>query len=510
MASNISLPDPSSKPTTNTQDGKKDAIGSNGDIKIKGVLNISKILEPDLKNDDEYQYNISNFLRKCLEKPNDWISKANSFTKALDRKVHVSASDLKYKQIYQETNIIIERFCDILKNDARFKAASLRRTGSIRADVKVGLPHETDYLLQLKHLDVFKDEPIEKLDSSNDVSSLEEAAQSQLIRRIMLLTKEESHRAMNIKYRLRKDSGFAEEHTKDVEWYEQYIKDSHFHRIVYNILSSNTGQLDKLLDGFNHWEILDIKELQKTRGLCFTMTCKTGEAKGDVVGVTVDLIPVCVLTSCDVIVGEFTEQALSMVPFDLDEYIKRGDVYRLINRQDIDTGIIENDLLKQLPEGVKRGFRITKFLVNTIFRDVTPVNKIEDADIFGYTARIRSYTIRRILFHIVMQCHKTDSFTELTDGVLAMLILDMYRDLRMSGRFISDPIICYDGGVIMRPIDFSNTPQINCDSNGVLCSLLKSFAVEYPYDNIDNFGLLNSQNTDANLISYWEWHCNGK
>ena len=69
-------------------------------------------------------------------------------------------SDPRYKTIYQDANTIIERFCDILRNDQRFKNATIRRTGSIESGVKVGLPNESDHLLELEDLDAFDNEHI--------------------------------------------------------------------------------------------------------------------------------------------------------------------------------------------------------------------------------------------------------------------------------------------------------------------------------------------------------------
>ena len=141
------------RPKTNQTKVSK-SPDENKDVIIKGVLtNIFQL-------EDDYEYNVSDFLRKCHAKPNKWIANVKSFARELDTKVHVDASDPRYKTIYQDTNTIIERFCDILRNDLRFKNATLRRTGSIESGVKVGLPHESDLLLELENLDAFNNEHI--------------------------------------------------------------------------------------------------------------------------------------------------------------------------------------------------------------------------------------------------------------------------------------------------------------------------------------------------------------
>ena len=221
--------------------------------------------------------------------------------------------------------------------------------------------------------------------------------------------------------------------------YISYQEKSAFFRIVHESLSSHKDELEKLLDGLEHWEILEIKEIEKIQGLCFVMKFKPEGRETHAIGVTADLVPAYPITSCDFswefIREELNVHAKSVLPFSLEDYIDRGDVYMLIHHGEIDTGIIENELIKQLPEGAKRGFRIAKFLMQNVFpSDRMVYNQEPDILIYGLKPMCRSYTVRRIFLHILIQCRKTHIFCEFTDGVLALMILDLYWRIQRNRR----------------------------------------------------------------------------
>ena len=95
------------------------------------------------------KYNVSRFLRTNATS-DVHMDNLNSFIKKLDKQVHVDASDPRYSHIYHGVDIIMKRLTDALaKADSFFAVANLLPTGSIHSNVKVGLPHETDYLLEV-------------------------------------------------------------------------------------------------------------------------------------------------------------------------------------------------------------------------------------------------------------------------------------------------------------------------------------------------------------------------
>ena len=267
--------------------------------------------------------------------------------------------------------------------------------------------------------------------------------------------------------------------------YISYQEKSAFFRIVHESLSSHKDELEKLLDGLEHWEIVEIKEIEQIQGLCFAMKFKPEGKETQAIGITADLVPVYPITSCDFIQKELTVYTQSVLPFSLEDYIKRGDVFRLIHRDEIDTGIIENELIKQLPEDAKRGFRIAKFIKckNVFPSDDLVYNQEQDITTYGLKPLCRSYTVRRIFLHILMQCRNTNIFTELTDGVPALMILDLYRDLLGRKQDLIDPVIS-SMDPADRHIPLSGPSRFDIESVDMLCELLDSFGVKEPYETL--------------------------
>ena len=95
------------------------------------------------------RYNVSKFLREHKFSDAD-IDKLNTFIIKLDKHIHVDKVDSRYSHIYRGIDIIIKRVVsELAKADSYFTEAKLRSTGSIHSGVKVGLPHEADYLFEV-------------------------------------------------------------------------------------------------------------------------------------------------------------------------------------------------------------------------------------------------------------------------------------------------------------------------------------------------------------------------
>ena len=81
----------------------------------------------------------------------------------LDKQVHIDANDPRNKAIFQDIDTIVNRLCEKLKqNHSCYENVYVRRTGSIDAGVKVGLPHETDYLLYVPE-SIINDQSLDSL-----------------------------------------------------------------------------------------------------------------------------------------------------------------------------------------------------------------------------------------------------------------------------------------------------------------------------------------------------------
>ena len=79
-----------------------------------------------------------------------WKHRLDTFITTLDKKVTIDLRQEKYKIIYDELHIIVN---DVIRrvreSDPRLADIKIRRTGSIKSGLKVGLPHETDYVIEL-------------------------------------------------------------------------------------------------------------------------------------------------------------------------------------------------------------------------------------------------------------------------------------------------------------------------------------------------------------------------
>ena len=349
------------------------------------------IMIPLSRNQDGdpfFSYNVSRFLREHRSKINSriWIKNANEFIRLLDQKVHVDASNPRYAHIYQGIDPIVHRVIERLEQfDPFFKYTKLRRTGSISSNVKVGLPHEADYTLEISH---------EK--TLNDGKNL----------------------------------------TGKIFIY-----------MIKNIVEDNKHEL---IQGLVCWVIHGSHPHKRIGAVCLVM--ELTQSDSSLVGVTVDIVPVYRVTQTD---ETFNEKACAFLPKSLCDYAQRGKVYRLIDKDQCDTGLIENMMMKELPDDQKQVFRAVKFLFQNMV--VYPFSSLHDFEtsnyeirlkLFGNKPAIKSYVLRVLFLHSLLYVKGTDAAQHLTGGVLALCLLDMlkqYIKIRFENNlttpFIHHPLI---------------------------------------------------------------------
>ena len=199
------------------------------------ILHMGKFYE--ISNDDnvtKFDYNVSEFLR--IHGSNEYLARvanADKVVHLLDAKVHIDTSDPKYAHIYQGIDTIVKRVVAGLSQlDPFFAKCKLRQTGSSMSGVKVGLPHESDYVLET---------PSDKLLKTGkplDIMSLP--------------------------------------------------------LLVWEIIPEHAVALTDGLEG--SWIIHDAVRHERTGGVALVMQCSysTNDSAIEEVGVTVDLVPVCI------------------------------------------------------------------------------------------------------------------------------------------------------------------------------------------------------------------------
>ena len=305
-------------------------------------------------------YDVTNFLEMIQNKSDQTISNINDFTYILDKNIHIDKYHPQYRIIYKELEIILNRLSNELSNtDPSYEDAILRSTGSIYGNVKVGLPHEADFVLVLVRPEVMNKVTVRQL-----------------------------------------------------------------FELVHGIVHSKK---EMLTSGLGRWIIHEIK-FHRTVGISLVMQYTPDSAGNNTVGVSVDLVPVYQVGSGDdpAIDMKLTSKATEYLPYPFEEYLMKGDIYQLIEWPACDTAVIENEIINQLPDNKKRGFRIAKYLVQHIFGFRAHKCKSQDQNtcikLYGYKSRIRSYHLKLCFLQLMLHTEGTAAASQLTDGVLALCL----------------------------------------------------------------------------------------
>ena len=211
-----------------------------------------------------------------------------------------------------------------------------------------------------------------------------------------------------------------------------------FFELVQTITKTHS---EALTEGLENWTLHGVHYYEKIGGVCLAMQYSSKVAKGNSeVGVTVDIIPVKLVYPEWHLYDCLNDRAEMYLSHSLFDYVKQGDIYRLLNSgdEDYDMGIVENRIMKELPENKKLPFRIVKFfLQNTIDpSDVSPSMDIENIEketslkLYGCKPHISSYAVRLFFLHLLMHVHGTDAEEMLKDGTLIFCLLDMLHRFR--------------------------------------------------------------------------------
>ena len=121
-----------------------------------------------------------------------------------------------------------------------------------------------------------------------------------------------------------------------------------------------------------------------------------------------------------------------------DIYILAGSAVTSNAANVFDTGLLESNILKSLDPDTKRGLRVAKYLIQQyVTKDYAPhddlVGKERALQLYGYALEIRSHFLRHCFLHLLMRVVIGDQ-PEITTklkggGVLALCLLDMMRTM---------------------------------------------------------------------------------
>ena len=259
---------------------------------------------------DTVEHNV--FQSEYYSKPKEWHDTLDLFIRKLDDEIRIDKH--RFRAIYDGTSRIAKLVCKRLaKKSRKFAGITLESTGSLASGVKVGLPHEEDFLLQL------------------DLSKCG-------------------------CFCLSSSGQLTEEFTaKLMEKFQKYV-----HEII-------DGQV---IDMGPHWKIYEAQNHKA--GVCLVMEYRENvHLLQPGVGVTIDLVPIIRVTQSEASTFRNTmrqEAREYLHSKHLDTQLDI-DLIRLLGRNELDTGTIENNILASLDEPTKRAFRVTNFLIQNFVAD---------------------------------------------------------------------------------------------------------------------------------------------
>ena len=323
-------------------------------------------------------YNVELFLKFVNSQHPKWRERLNEFTAALDKQVTIDSSNPNIQNVYEEIDIVVKRLANglIANIPELYNDLEVIPTGSQTSKVKVGLPHETDYLFKVPNIDIDEFRTVDRLEA-NRLS-------------------------------------------------DQFSHD------IYRILGVNTIINDSRL------QIHGIHRHRRISWVCVIMSA--GDNADSKVGVSVDIILVKQYqpekdkdknNSIDTI----SNQAQQYMKDENLCVCLETDVYSLLDNNLMDTGVLENTILNKLDDTTKQGYRVAKYLLqlihnNEYFGDTLKIVLLNcriDDFLYGCKTNFKSYNLRCMFLHLITHIHKAPTLwaEQLNGGTLALCLLDL-------------------------------------------------------------------------------------
>ena len=195
-----------------------------------------------------------------------------------------------------------------------------------------------------------------------------------------------------------------------------------------------------------------------TTGICLFLQYVSYD--GTVVGVSVDVTPVYNVKPGDWVASniQMRDKAMDCFGQTWDELVQSGDIYTLIERNQVDTGIVENKIMNGLPESYRQAFRVAKFLLQSrvtsepvVWSDWALNWELSDLrirdfesflELYGLKCCVPSYRLRVCFLNLYVQTRGTLESTKLDGGLLTLCLLHMIAYLGNFGiRYIDHPLL---------------------------------------------------------------------
>ena len=124
-------------------------------------------------------------------------------------------------------------------------------------------------------------------------------------------------------------------------------------------------------------------------------------------------------------------------------------VYSLLGSYEMDTGIIENAILRKLNGGTKQGYRVVKYGIQCVHDNIpheftsprVVLSKTIDKSLYGYNPCIKSYHLSCLFINLLIHTHGKRYVEQLQRSRFALCLLDMlHRVNGLTRGIFSGPI----------------------------------------------------------------------
>ena len=231
------------------------------------------------------------------------------------------------------------------------------------------------------------------------------------------------------------------------------------------------------------------------------------------VGVTADLVPVYTMETTT---RAFSAKVEAFLHHSLAEYAEKGELYSLFdwrssdltetgvfNKGRCDTGIIENNIMKHLPEDTKRTFRVAKYLISQYFDSATiafdgikSLDKETRLRLYGIKPCIPSYTLRAVFLHLLLHVHGTDAEQRLKGGLYLLCLFDILKQCSEKSEEIPNILLVRPYHPLLGESDVNHVIYLMLTSEHMTI-IKRLIEKEHAADMVDQFSLLNSNRPDC-------------
>ena len=204
-----------------------------------------------------------------------------------------------------------------------------------------------------------------------------------------------------------------------------------FQEVFYRLtthLRDNHAEKEKLTNGFTNWSIKEFRNIIKICGVCIILRHENDDGKDELI--TVDLVPAYqVIISPEMYIELLTNEAQLFLKLfgGYDEF--KEDFYSLLTgHEPIDTGLIENKILRALPNILTQRFRMAKCMLYEFEREADNEVKSRSRN-NSPKPTLKSYWLRIIFLHFLVKTFPSKLCETWDDTACFLCLMEMMTNL---------------------------------------------------------------------------------